>query len=68
LESKAEIKDGRIVGWICKYCKQYNDALTNHCNVCYAYKPDWLTGQVQALVEINRGIFLKRLDNDLLKD
>lgn len=46
-----------IQHWKCLSCKGYNDVLNNHCSLCRADKPDWLTTQYQIGVEFERGIF-----------
>jgi len=45
-------------GWRCESCNLYNDALDSHCGDCKRHKPNWLTSNYQARVEIQRGIFL----------
>lgn len=44
--------------WNCLICKSYNDVLNDNCGICRANKPDWITSEYQARIEINRGIFL----------
>jgi hypothetical protein len=43
--------------WNCS-CKAYNDILTDYCWNCREGKPDYITGNYQAIIEIKRGIFL----------
>jgi hypothetical protein len=43
--------------WNCN-CKAYNDILTDYCWNCRKEKPDYITGNYQAIIEIKRGIFL----------
>jgi len=47
--------------WNCLICKSYNDILSNHCHFCKANKPESVTSEYQARIEIKRGIFLARI-------
>lgn len=47
--------------WTCGICKSYNDILTNHCRICQSDKPEWLSFEYQAVVELKRGIYLHRI-------
>lgn len=58
-DSKAQIRKGELIGWVCKFCKLYNDILRSYCNSCRAYKPEWLTTQKQALAAIKRNVFIQ---------
>jgi len=56
-----------LEGWTCSNCKFENDLLTSNCRICNLYKPDWVTENCQALTEIQRDIFIGRIESYIIE-
>jgi len=56
-----------LEGWTCSNCKFENDLLTNNCRICKLYKPDWITEEFQAKIEIQRDIFIGRIESYIIE-
>lgn len=52
-----------LEGWKCKGCQFENDLLTTYCRICKSFKPDWITDEFQARIEIRRGVFISRIES-----
>lgn len=52
-----------LEGWKCSRCQFENDLLTSYCRICKQFKPDWITEEFQARIEIRRGIYIARIES-----